>query len=93
MKPYNKRLMLKIVDNERSDEDRILFVPDDYKEEERYKLCGVLEVSDDISFLWPFAVIESHLIESVEVSGETYHFAPVSAVAMVCDSYRRNKND
>jgi hypothetical protein len=85
MKPYNRRLMIEVVEEEKDKDGPILLVPDDYKEEERYTLCKVLDTSDDISFLWPFALIESHLIENIEVRGTKHHFAPVSAVVMVGD--------
>ena len=83
MKPYNRRLMVEVVEGEKAEETAFLLVPDDYKEEERYTLCKVLDSSDDISFPWPYALIESHLIEDIEVRGTSYRFAPISAVVMV----------
>ena len=86
MRPYNRRLMVEVVEKGDLDEQGILLVPDDYKEEERYTLCKVLSTSEDISLPWPLALIETHLIEEVEVEGQTYRFAPISAVVMVGDN-------
>jgi hypothetical protein len=76
LKGHNSRFVVKLVEDEEK-EQSLLFVPDDFTEEDRYVVCELVD-----SPTATHCLAEKHLVETVKIYGETHTF--VSNHAIVC---------
>jgi hypothetical protein len=77
LKGHNNRLAIKIIESEKK-EDSLLFVPENFSEEDRHVVCQFLDPLVGATH----CLAEKHLVEVVKIYDESYTF--ISNHAIVC---------
>ena len=85
-----KNVFLEIVDNKIKNKSKVL-LPDDVREKmEKYVFCKVIDHSRDcllfkslIETKERYVVVESHMIERINVGEKAFNIAPETAIVMI----------
>lgn len=92
VKPNNRHLLVRIVEEEQEEKPSTFLLPDDYKKkgEERYSVVEVLAIADDCknTCLEVFprrCVVETSMINEVKVGTQTYHIIQENYVVLTLE--------
>ncbi len=77
MKPFNRHILIKPIEQEKKQEATLVVLPSDYKKPESpYQVAEVLELSDDCKVELSTGdkiVFEKRTLQKIEIHGELYY--------------------
>lgn len=77
MKPYNRHILIKPIEEEQENKKSLVVLPSDYKKPQSpYQLAEVLQLSDDCKIELTHGdkvVFEKRTLQKIQIAGETYY--------------------